>query len=635
MPVANTLIPDYLPDLSSAKALAIDTETFDPGIAAGLGPGVRRGGFIAGISVATDDGHGWYFPIAHKEGANMNKQAVLDWAAKTFSNPAQPKLFTNALYDLDYLAEAGVPVLGPIRDVQIAEPLLYEYKFSYSLESLAQQYLGEGKDGDDLWKFLANRYGGKATRKAQAGRIWEAPGHLVAPYAVSDVLLPFRIYQKQRERLKAEDLLTVFDYECRLVPILLAMRRRGVRVDLEAAHRLSEDLSSRIRKAERELWKIAGWEVSATAAADIGKLFDKLHIPYARTPKNNLPSITKEFLDSVDHPAAALLRSIRLWEHMKGTFIDGYIFNMNIKGRVHCEFNQLRGDEYGTVSGRFSSSNPNLQNIPSRDEEWAPIIRGLYVPEEGEDWCSDDWSQIEFRLLTHYARGKGADEARQAYRDNPRVDYHELTQEMIKTNAGVDLGRKPTKNVNFGFVYGMGQAKLMRDLKLDAARGKALFTAYHSALPFVKETFNHASRIAMTRGYVKTILGRRARFPFWEPADWDWKQGKPPSGPEAVMRETYKRIRRAHGHKALNRVLQGGSADFMKKAMVEMWEAGICDALGAPLITVHDELNWSRPRNPAALEAHREAVAIMERGDGLKIPLVVDAEVGPDWGHVE
>lgn len=643
-----------LPDLSGAARIGLDTETKDPGLEAGLGPGARRGGYIAGISVAVPEGDSWYLPIAHEGGGNLDKEQVLRWASEQLSRPNQPKVGANLLYDLDFLSVAGVEVAGPFLDVQVAEPLINEFRFSYSLETLATHYLGTGKDSDELYQYCADHYGGRATRKAQIGRVWKVPGGVAAAYAKSDALLPLRIMELQEKELAEQNLTELFDLETRLIPMLLAMRTRGTRVDPERAEQLSQDLDKRLVIAQQELWAIAGTEFNPNAPTEIGPLFDRLEIPYTLTPKSKQPSITKDYLKSIDHPIAVPMLEIRKIEHLKGTFIDGYVGKQAINGRIHCEFHQLKGDDNGTVSGRFSSSNPNLQNIPSRDEELAPLIRGLFIPEEGEMWACDDWSQIEYRLLAHHALGKGAEEARDKFRNDPKTDYHVMTQKMIFEKTGIELGRKPTKEINFGLVYGMGKAKLISNLGVGETKGKQLFTAYFEALPFVKETFDTATRVAIARGYVKTILNRRARFPFWEASDWKLSRKlgmkmdkdemnlmvldaikdaklqnkKPPRGG----------VKRAMGHKALNRVLQGGAADLMKLAMVRIWESGVCqvDGLGCPLLTVHDELDWSLDRNnPLAVEAHDEAIQIMKEGwDGLRIPLVVDSEYGTNWGNV-
>jgi DNA polymerase I-like protein with 3'-5' exonuclease and polymerase domains len=382
-------------------------------------------------------------------------------------------------------------------------------------------------------------------------------------------------------------------------------------------------------------------------------MFDRIGIAYPRTPKNKLPSITKEFLDGLDHPIAGVVRELRKLHHMRGTFVQGYLGKHAVNGRIHTEFNQLRGDEYGTVSGRFSSSNPNLQNIPARDEILAPLIRGLFLPEEGETWYCDDWSQIEFRGLVHYAVGRGADEARENYRRDPRTDYHEMTQAMIREKTGRDLGRKPTKNVNFGLVYGMGKPKLTHDLGLDKEQGEELFASYFAALPFVQDTFSLASKKAASRGYIRTLMGRKRRWDAWEPMDWNLsRELKSKRNRDDMNREVLEAIRearakgervprsgtrRAFTHKALNALLQGGAADIMKLAMVEIWESGVCDVLGAPLLTVHDELDWSVDEsNPEHVAAHAEAVRIMREAPAryLRVPLEVDVEKGPDWGHV-
>jgi DNA polymerase I-like protein with 3'-5' exonuclease and polymerase domains len=282
------------------------------------------------------------------------------------------------------------------------------------------------------------------------------------------------------------------------------------------------------------------------------------------------------------------------------------LFEHAVGDRLHCQFNALRSDEYGTVSGRFSSSQPNLQNIPARDEEWGPLIRGLYIPDEGcPAWKRYDWSQIEYRYLTHYAVGRGAETARAMYRDQPRTDFHIMAAEMVFGDRAVEM-RKPTKNINFGLVYGMGEDLLGETLARPMDEVREIIETYHERFPFVRATYNLASRRAKRRGFIRTILKRYARFPQGEST-----------------------------HKALNRLLQGSAADTMKKAMVDVWESGVCDVVGAPHLTVHDELDWSDAGTPEHVEAFEHVRVMMETCIPLHVPLLVSMETGTNWGNAK
>jgi len=323
---------------------------------------------------------------------------------------------------------------------------------------------------------------------------------------------------------------------------------------------------------------------------------------------------------------------------LRGTFLESYILDSHVNGKVYGQFHLLRGDSGGTRSGRLSSSTPNLQNLPSRDEELAPMVRGIFVPDDGHrQWVKIDYSQIEYRFMIHYAIGKGAEEARTAFNTNPDIDYHEMTLDLVAPVAGWDIStkelrkkhRKPIKNINFGLIYGMGVEKLSKDLGLSIKEGKELFQAYHIGVPFAKPTMDQAMNEASTAGVVTTILGRKSRFDLYEPAKWG-NGGIALPYEKAIM--AYGNIRRAYTHKALNRRLQGSAADLMKKAMWKCWKEGIFDRIGVPRLTVHDELDFSDPGGVD--DGFQEMKRILESAITLKVPVRADMEVGPDWGHV-
>lgn len=606
-----------LPNLINAKQLCIDTETYDPNLKA-TGPSVRTGGYIAGIAVATDD-QSWYFPIGHAQGQNYDREKVIAWCNDMFSTPCD-KVFANALYDLDYLREAGVYVNGKIIDIQVAEPLIDEDAKSYSLDNLANKYLNTSKVDDELYEYCAMHFGGKATR-SQAGNIWRCPPEIVEPYAKGDVELPLLIWDKQQTIIEQEGLSEVFDLESRLIPLLLEMRQRGVKVDLDLADEYVERYSKEIPEIQNRLNDLCGFELNPYAAASMQQAFEKLSLGYPRTDKGNA-SFTSDFLKSVAHPIAKDVIDIKHKKKMLDTFIQGYVKNYEVNGRVHCQFNQLKGDEYGTVTGRFSSSHPNLQNIPS-----AKDIRSLYIAEDGEDWYKLDYASVEYRIACHYGRGESAEIVRQMYKDDPSTDFHQVIADMV----GID--RKFAKTINFGLLYGMGAQKLADSLNVSFIKAKELRAQYHRQAPFVQDLIQRASKVAETRGYVKTLSGRRRRFNLYEPAKWT--RGLFPKTHQEALSEYGHNIKRAFTYKSLNSIVQGSSADVTKKAMVDIYESGVCDVLGVPLTTVHDELNFSVPRTKEGTEAINEVRNLMQNAYDLRVPLLVDVEKGTNWGDVE
>lgn len=390
--------PTAFPNLEAAKSVAIDVETFDPDLTT-KGPGVRRGAYIVGVAVGVGDAR-WYFPMRHavQSEYNLDPGVVLRWLGDQLSRPRQPKVGANLLYDLDFLAAAGVKVAGQMIDVQVAEPLLDENARSYSLNNIALKYLGESKRDELLYAWSAAAYGGESER-AQAANIYRCPPCLVGPYAEGDVDLPLRIFEKQRPLLEEQNLLPLFDVESRLIPLLLAMRQRGVRVDVEGAQKTYEVFTQRIEEAVKALGGI-----NVYAADDIARYCEKNGIKHGKTVLGN-PSFTAAWLEKHRDPLIRSINDVRKLYKTRDTFIKGYILESHVNGRIHAQFNQLRGEDGGAVSGRYSSSNPNLQNIPIRDPEIGPIMRRFFLPDEGELWARLDWSQIEFRLLCHYGRG--------------------------------------------------------------------------------------------------------------------------------------------------------------------------------------------------------------------------------------
>lgn len=647
--------PGDLPDWREASLLCLDLETYDPNLLT-HGPGdVRGDGFIAGIGLAADDAEPVYVPIAHESGTNMDdREPVKRWLRDQVGSREAPITGANLAYDRGWLyADLGIDTLGvPNHDVQIAEPLLDETLPSYSLGAIAERRGFGGKDEGELYQWLADHLGGRPTRKQQAGRIWQAPPEVVHDYVMSDLQLPIAILREQYTEMQEAGIMDAFYREVVVSDIVLAMRRRGVRVDTERAERELERLQGEIDSVVKTLGLESLW-----SPEDVAGLcrFHGLEPPV--TPKSKQPSITKSYLEGLEAQgydfATQVLRARKL-DHHASTFLKGYVIgNVAPDGRVHGQFHQLRGDDEdrgtkGTITGRLSSSNPNLQNLSARDPEMGPLIRGMFLPDEGDEWVSDDYAQIEPRLTLHYARGPEADRMRAAYWEDPSIDcYDTLIQEL----SGEGLGRKPVKNIWLGLLYSMGLKKLCADLGVDETRGKELIDIFGTAAPYVQRLKKDVETVAKRRGWLRTIGGRRMHFPFHEPADFQLKFAKdergdqmfPPQRERAAMAAMLReagyspRTTRAYAHKALNKLIQPGAADIMKDAMVGVWNSGACDVLGAPLVTVHDELGWSKPMTKEAEEAMQEVRRQMEVPPSIELnmPLRVDEERGPDWGHLE
>ncbi len=604
--------PETFPNLSTAKEIAIDLETCDPNMES-FGPGwPRNDGFIVGYAIAVD---GWkgYYPVAHQGGGNLDKARVERWIKDVMLLPAD-KVMHNAAYDLGWLTATGFKVNGQIVDTMIAAPLLDENRFSYSLNSLGFDYLQEIKSEQGL-KQAAGDFGVHPKKE-----LWKLPAMYVGDYAEQDAALTLKLWQHFKGLMRREEVESIFDLETKTFPVLFEMTRRGIRFDRARAERLIDQLQKREKEIHAELRKLCGKSVDIWAAQSIATAFDGLSIPYSKTT-NGLPSFTKNFLDNCEHPVAKLIIEARETNKTHSTFLQPYLNFSEKTGRIHPHVNQLRSDDGGTVTGRLSMANPNLQQVPARHEVIGPMVRSLFLPEEGQLWASNDFSSQEPRLLVHYANllelpgvGKMVD----AYRNDPNTDFHQMVADM----AGI--ARKPAKTIGLGLTYGMGKAKLAGELGLSQDEASDLISTFHSKVPFLKGTIEAVMRRiehAASGGAIRTLLGRRCRFPLWEPTQWGVHKALPR---EQAIIEYGHRIKRAGTYKGLNRLIQGSAADQTKAAMVALAEAGFTCAL-----QVHDEVALSVNNREEAVEAAR----IMASAVKLEVPSRVDVEIGPSWGE--
>lgn len=601
------------PSLKSAKLISLDCETCDPDLKT-KGPGYhRKGNFIAGVAVSTDNGFSGYYPIAHEGGGNLPRRTVLNWLDDQLKGQ-QPKLFAHAAYDLGFLGAAGVRVNGPIYDIQVAEPLLDENRQSYSLESLAQIYLKRGKKTGAMNQWIMEKF--KCKEKHAGNFIWRTPVSIVAPYAIEDTQLPLAIFAEQKKALEAQNLWELFLMECRLIPMLVAMRNRGVRVDLKYAEELFDRMTKEQSKLSKKIYNAPPWNARA-----IAKVFDKAGIQYPRTPKTDAPSFTKEWLAACPHPIAQLVHRIRHLDKLRETFIKNVVLEGHYKGRIHASFNQLRSDNFGTISGRFSSSDPNLQQIPIRTD-LGKAIRQIFIADAGCDFGATDFSQIEFRLLTLTAYEndiRGAKPLTDAYLKDRETDFHAVVAEMT------GLPRLYAKTITFAAAYGAGPNKIAMQLGLPLNEGLKILDTYHSRAPFIRPLSQHFDALARRNGEIRTLLGRVRRFHMWA------------RGMNDIVKSA-KRVpnaERLYTYRALNAYIQGSAADILKQAMVLLWENGVCDVLGAPHLTVHDELDISVPKSKIGREAFKEMVHTMETAVELSIPLLVDHGLGKNWGDAK
>tara|TARA_R110000796_G_scaffold137484_2_gene253609 strand:- start:13 stop:1872 length:1860 start_codon:yes stop_codon:yes gene_type:complete len=601
--------PTHLPDLKDYKEIAIDLETRDPNLTTMGSGSVRGDGEVIGIAVAVE---GWsgYFPINHQGGGNMDRALVLDWFEEVLHTEAT-KIFHNAMYDVSWIRSMGFQIQGGIIDTMIAASLIDENRWGYTLNALGKQYVGMGKN-EKILNDAAKAWG--INPKSE---MWRLPAPLVGEYAEQDAVVTLKLWHALQREITQQDLWHVFNLETSLFPCLVDMRFKGVRVDVDKAHILKKDLNKQEQIIHKKIKKLAGFEIEIYAATSIARAFDKLKIPYDRTEKDT-PSFTKGFLATHPHELPKLISEAREMNKASSTFIDTIIKHAH-NGRIHADINQIRSDDGGTVTGRFSYSNPNLQQIPARHKVIGPAIRSLFIPEKGMKWGCFDYSQQEPRIVVHYSallKLEGSSMIVDQY-NNGEADFHQMIADM----AGIE--RKQAKTINLGLMYGMGKNKLMAELGLLKEAAEDLIKTYHQKAPFVKMLSEAVIRQAEDSGKIRTIGGRLCHFDLWEPYGYGIKKPLPHAD---ALKEHGPGIKRAFTYKALNKLIQGSAADMTKKSMLALYEEGII-----PHIQIHDELDIS-VESPEQIEKITE---IMEAAVELEVPNKVDYEEGDSWGTIK
>tara|TARA_R100000329_G_scaffold34571_1_gene32240 strand:+ start:7252 stop:9123 length:1872 start_codon:yes stop_codon:yes gene_type:complete len=604
--------PSEYKDLSGAKEIAIDLETKDEGINQGLGAGWATGrGKIVGFAVAVEGWQG-YYPMDHFGGGNLIKEQVLRYMKDVCALPCR-KIFHNAQYDVGWLQSYGIKVHGEIVDTMIAGALIDENRYSYKLNSLAKDYVGELKAETDLIEAA------KAHGVDPKQEMWKLPAEHVGHYAEQDARLTYLLWQRFKHELYKQNLSTIWELEKTLLPILLQMRQKGVRVDVEKAQKLQKDFQVREKDTLYKIKQLAGKDVDIWAARQIADAYDKLGIEYPKTEKSKEPSFTQQWLMNNESEISKLIVQAREINKFHNTFLSS-IMKYEHQGRIHAEIQQLRNDSGGTVSGRLSMSNPNLQQLPARNKEFGPMIRGLFLPEQGCKWGSFDYSQQEPRLVVHYASSigegyQGSQELVEAY-ENADADFHQTVADIC------GIGRKEAKTIGLGLMYGMGKKKLATMLGLGYDEANALIAKYNRKVPFVKLLSDRCMGKANDEGTIRTKLGRKCRFNLWEPKDFGLHT--PEQYENASAKYGRANIKRAFTYKALNRLIQGSAADQTKQAIVSCYELG-----HLPIVQIHDELCF----NVKDKKDIQQIQTTMQDCVKLNVPNVVDIALGKDFGE--
>ena len=523
------------------------------------------------------------------------------------------KIFHNAMYDVCWLRSMDLYVSGTIIDTMIATSLIDENRMRYDLNSVAKQYTGLSKNEAALNE-AAQAWG--IDPKAE---MYKLPAMYVGEYAEKDAEITLALWQELKKEIEHQDLHAIFELETSLFPCLAEMKARGVKVNLEHAEMVEKNLIKIENNMLQGIKDEIGFAPDLWAARSIEKVFKHLNLPYPKTEKTQAPSFTKNFLKNHSNYTINLINNARQANKARTTFMES-IFRYVYKGRIHADINQLRSEFGGTVTGRFSMTHPNLQQIPKTGSDMGDQLRAIFVPEEGHRWGCFDYSQQEPRLVVHYALSTlgttGVASIAEAY-EKGEADFHSMVASIA------DIPRSQAKTINLGLFYGMGRAKLQAQLGITEDQTKSLLDRYHQSVPFVKQLIYKTMDRAQQRGWIRTILGRKCRFEMWEPSTFGMH--KPQTFEEASLEHGSRNIQRAFTYKALNKLIQGSAADMTKQAMIDLRKEGLL-----PMIQLHDELNISFETKQQA-DRIKE---IMEQAVPLKIPNKVDFEDGECWGDI-
>ena len=628
------ICPENFPNLKGYSHVAIDLETKDPELKS-MGSGAIRGnGNIVGIAVAVE---GWsaYYPIAHEGGGNLDNNKVMSWIKEVCSAP-NTKIFHNAMYDVCWLRAAGIKINGKIIDTMVMASLLDENRLWYTLNSIAFDKLGKTKNETAL-NAAAQSWG--IDPKSE---MYKLPAMYVGNYAEKDAQLTLELYTVLNKEIELHNLNNIFNLETDLFPCLIDMKFKGVRVDVDQAQELKQKLVKQENELLLKIKQETGIEPQIWAARSIAEIFDKRSLHYEKTERSKAPSFTKNFLQEHPDRIVQMIAKAREINKTHTTFIDT-ILRFEHNGRIHADINPIRSDQGGTVTGRFSYANPNLQQIPARNKDLGPMIRSLFLPEIDHKWGCFDYSQQEPRLVVHFAAEndliKGDASIKNIIEEYKKdnVDFHKIVAEMA------NISRDQAKTINLGLFYGMGKAKLQAELGLSTKNeAEELFNQYHENVPFVKQLMSATINMVndSETGSIKTLLGRQCRFNKWEAnifkrgimnpifntreeAEAQFIKEWIEMYPEA--KNIKPKIKRAMTYKALNKLIQGSAADMTKKAMLDLYKEGII-----PHIQIHDELDISVMDDNQA----KKIVKIMENAVTLEIPNKVDYESGKTWGDI-
>jgi DNA polymerase I-like protein with 3'-5' exonuclease and polymerase domains len=661
-PSSDWVRPAELPTLRGVEEFAADTENKDEGLAAGVGPGwVNGAGYVAGVGISWREGSKLkkiYVPVRHPDTENFDKDQVGRW----FTDISRKRrvVFFNAGYDIGWMqTDLKVPPPPTIDDASCAAFMIDENHEDLSLDGVCAWRGVPGKDLTAL-RETAVIYGVPAAKAV--ANIWRFPARYAAAYGSQDPESTLLAMEDMRPELARQGLLRAYDVEMRLVPLIHAMRRKGIRVDIDRATRLRDGLRERSLNVLSKLGERLGLRRAATleevrSRDTLIQWFTTENVPYhmeMREDETETAAFTKNWMRRAEHWLPRMVAEAKQCHEFADKFVQSFLLDFASGGRIHASINQWKYEtdeksRAGTRSHRLSYSDPPLQQAPSRGEpfdgweltgEIAVEYRSCFLPEEGELWFSPDYSQQEYRHIVNDAATKKcdkADEAVELYRNDPKTDFHQLVVNWT------GLGRRHAKDCNFAKAFGAGIPKFATMISKPLEEAATIMGTYDTELPFVSQLNKLCARLAEKRGYIVMYDGARSHFDQWE-SKWlpkeEWKRGRdegwamwPCDFEEAQERASTeghpwkgRQLRRAYTHKAMNRRIQGNAARQMKAAMVTCYEEG-----HTPLLQMHDELSFSL-LDPVAGSRIEE---IMRTVYECRVPFLVDAEWGPTWGEAK
>ncbi|MDX5977309.1 DNA polymerase I [Vreelandella alkaliphila] len=557
---------------------------------------------IVGVGLALEAGEAAYIPLAHDyldAPAQLDRQQVLQALKPLLEDPEKTKVGQNLKYDISVLANYDIRVVGPLADTMLASYVLNSTATRHDMDSLALKYLGE--------KTISfEEIAGKGAKQLTFNQI---ALEQAVPYACEDVDITLRLQEILRPQVEREGRLAdVLDHlELPLINVLSRIERNGVALDAERLHEQSQQLERRIRELESEAFELAGREFNLGSPKQLGQiLFEEQKIPVIKKTPKGAPSTAEAVLEelALDYPLPKVIMQHRGLAKLKSTYTDKLPRLLNkTTGRVHTSYHQAV-----TATGRLSSSDPNLQNIPIRTEEGRKI-RQAFVARPGYRIVAADYSQIELRIMAHLSEDKGLLEAFAEGRDIHTATAAEVFGTALE-KVSADQ-RRSAKAINFGLIYGMSAWGLSRQLHIDRNQAQTYIDRYFDRYPGVARYMDRIRTQAAEDGFVETVLGRRLYLPEIHSQNRNRRQGAERT--------------------AINAPMQGTAADIIKQAMIDVdaWLAeGEFDAL--MVMQVHDELVFEVAEGQ--VEAFIEQVqARMQAAATLSVPLIVEAESGANW----